>query len=217
MVSFSYACYLLLCGSTVTCGIIRSPPSRWRECRFLIHFTSPMWLRGSLRNYPLPSIPLRKNIVFSYILLLLCGSAVACGIIRSSHSAAEGYRFLIQFTFPTWLRGSLRNDPLPPIPLQMGVVFSYILPLPCGSAVECEIIRSPHSTAERCRFLIHFTSPMWLRNNLRNYPPRHSAADGCRFLTLLLSGSAVACGIGTPEFRCKRMLFSCGPRSAINE
>ena len=90
----------------------------------LIHFTSPMWLHGSLRNYLSPSISLQMDTVFSYISLVLGGFSVACGI------------------------GSLRNYPLPFIPLQRDVVFAYISLLLSGSAETCGIIRSPPF---RCR------------------------------------------------------------------
>ena len=128
------------------------------------------------------------------------------------HSAAEGCRFLIHFTFPMYLRGSLRNYPVPPIPLQRGIVFLYISPFLCGSAVACGIIRSLYSAAERFRFLIHFTSPIWLRGSLRNYPPiPNSVAERVVFscISLLLCGSAVACGIiRSFPFRCRGASFS---------
>jgi hypothetical protein len=168
-----------------------------------------MWLLGNRRNYPLHPIPLQRGVVFSYILPLLCGSAVARGIIRSTpfrcrrvsfshtfyhsyvaprepaelsappHSAAEGCRFLIHFTSPMWLRGSLRNYPL------------------------------HHSAADGCRFLIHFTSLMWLRGNYPLHPIPLQRGVVFSYILPLLCGSAVACGIihSTP-FRCREVSFS---------
>jgi hypothetical protein len=184
----------------------------------LIHFTSPMWLHGSLRNYLSPSISLQMDTVFSYISHVLNGFSVACGI------------------------GSLRNYPLPFIPLQRDVVFAYISLLLSGSAEACGIIRSPpfrcrrvsfsytfyfsyvaprypaelsaplYSAAEECRFLIHFTSPIWLRGSLRNYPLHPIPLQRgvvFSYILLLLCGSAVSCGIiRSTQFRCRGVSLS---------
>jgi hypothetical protein len=53
--------------------------------------------------------------------------------IRKFHSAADGCRFLIHFTFPMWVCGSLRNYPVPPfrcrrVSFSQTFHFSYMAP-----------------------------------------------------------------------------------------
>jgi hypothetical protein len=179
--SVSLSLFLFLC-------FFGMPVSYLIHVASLIHFTSPIWLHGSLRNYLSPSISLQMDTVFSYISFVLNGFSVACGI------------------------GSLRNYPLPFIPLQMDVVFAYISLLLSGSAEACGIIRSPPSAAEECRFLKHSTSPMLLRGTLRNYPLHFILLQRSvvfSYISLLLYGSAEACGIiRSIPFRCRGVSFS---------
>ena len=44
---------------------MRPPHSAAEVYRVPMHFTSPMWLHGSLRNYPTPPIPVQKGVVFT--------------------------------------------------------------------------------------------------------------------------------------------------------
>ena len=78
----------------------------------------------------------------SYILLLPCGSAAACVIIRAL-----------------------------PFPL-VSTVFSYISHLLRGSAAAFGMIRAGQFRDRMKPFFRHFASPMLLHARLRNYPRR---------------------------------------------